>query len=75
MRKWIDCEQSLPPDRYEVLFYATTNKGMTKEIMTGHRENGKWMHCCLFYSSMILHPEDVQVTHWMEMPSYPEEKK
>jgi len=74
MRKWIDVEQSLPPDRYEVLFYATTNEGLTHEVMTGHRENGQWMHCCLFYSSQFLN-ETVKVTHWMEMPSYPEVKK
>jgi Protein of unknown function (DUF551) len=66
---WIDVDDKLPEDRKEVLYFAINPMG-GKEIMTGHRENGKWTHCCLWYSTQILN-DDVAVTHWMPLPDYP----
>ena len=68
--KWINVNDKLPPDLHEVLYFTTTNNGNTREIMTGHRENGLWKHCCMFYSSQTLN-HLVNVTHWMELPDYP----
>lgn len=67
---WISVEDRLPPDLQEVLYFSTTNDGNTREIMTGHRHNDSWTHCCLFYSTQTLN-DDVKVTHWMELPDYP----
>lgn len=67
--KWISVKDKLPPDFQEVLYFATTNEGNSREIMTGHRENGLWKHCCMFYSSQTLN-HLVNVTHWMELPDY-----
>lgn len=69
MSDWISCEEKLPDDFVEVLYFAIT-KGDSKEIMTGHREKGEWTHCCLFYSTRIL-TKKVKVTHWMPLPEYP----
>jgi hypothetical protein len=73
MGNWINCEEKLPNDLIEVLYFAITNEG-TREIMTGHRVNGEWTHCCLFYSTMIL-TKNVKVTHWMPLPEYPSNSK
>lgn len=70
--EWISVKDKLPPDFQEVLYFAITNNGNTREIMTGHRENGFWKHCCMFYSSQTLN-HLVKVTHWMELPNYPAE--
>ena len=70
MNSWISVADRLPPDYHEVLYCATFERG-NKEIMTGHREKGEWTHCCMFYSTMRLNPEFVEVTHWMELPNYP----
>lgn len=70
---WIDVTDRLPPDYQEVLYFATINDGMSREIMTGHREKGFWTHCCMFYASSRLN-ENVKVTHWMELPNYPKVK-
>jgi len=67
---WISVEEKLPEDFQEVLYFAVTNEGNSREIMTGHRENGEWLHCCMFYSSARLNHE-CKVTHWMELPEYP----
>lgn len=67
---WIDVDYQLPPDYKEVLYFAINSMG-NKEIMTGHRVNGEWTHCCLWYSTQILN-KDVAVTHWMPLPDYPE---
>jgi len=67
---WINCADSLPPDYHEVLYFATADNGNQRELMTGHRENGLWTHCCMFYSTRYL-SEHVTVTHWMELPDYP----
>ncbi len=67
---WISVEDRLPADYEEVLFFATTNENQSREIMTGHRERGLWLHCCLFYASARFN-EDVKITHWMELPDYP----
>jgi hypothetical protein len=69
---WIDVKDELPKDFQEVLFLAINEMG-TKEIMTGHIEEGAkaiWNHCCLFYSSRRL--QNVTVTHWMRLPDYPD---
>jgi uncharacterized protein DUF551 len=68
---WISVKDKLPPDYQEVLYLAIWPHGMATEIMTGHLEKGKWMHCCLFYSTHRLNNE-VEITHWMELPDYPE---
>jgi hypothetical protein len=70
MSNWIDVKDKMPPDKHEVLYFAVTNDGNSREIMTGHTENGLWTHCCLFYSTRFL-SELVTVTHWMELPDYP----
>ena len=69
---WISTEDRVPPDYQEVLYFAINDRG-SKEIMTGHRERDRWTHCCLFYSTLPLNPENVTVTHWMELPDYPKE--
>lgn len=66
---WISVEDKLPPDKHEVLYFAMNDMG-NMEIMTGHRERGVWTHCCLWYSTMHLNDE-CKVTHWMELPNYP----
>ncbi len=66
---WISVEDRLPEDKQEVMYFAINPMG-TSEIMIGHREKGVWTHCCLWYSTQILN-DDVQVTHWMELPDYP----
>jgi hypothetical protein len=70
--KWRSVNKELPSDLQEVLFYAENETG-THEIMTGHRQNDIWHHCCLFYSTMALN-ENVKVTHWMPLPGKPEYK-
>jgi len=67
--QWINVDDQLPPDKHEVMYFAINEMG-NKEIMTGHRENGAWTHCCLWYSTQTLNPL-VKVTHWMELPNYP----
>lgn len=74
MNKWIACSDELPQDLHEVLYFATINEGMSTDLMVGHRDNGKWLHCCSFYSSQVL-SDAVVVTHWMELPDYPTETK
>ena len=69
---WISVEDQLPPDLHEVMYFAINAMGTT-EIMTGHREHGLWMHCCMFYSSMRC-DNTITVTHWMELPDYPRSK-
>lgn len=66
---WISCTERLPPDYHEVLYFAINDSG-NREITTGHRENGRWTHCCLFYSTIVLN-DLVTVTHWQELPAYP----
>lgn len=66
---WISVDDRLPPDFHEVLYFAINEMGCC-EIMTGHREKGIWMHCCLFYASARLN-DTIKVTHWMELPDYP----
>lgn len=72
MHKWISVEDSLPPERHEVLYFAIMDDACQREIMTGHREGELWTHCCMFYSSRYL-SELVKVTHWMELPDYPKQ--
>lgn len=70
MNDWINVKDLVPPECCEVIYFATTNNGMSKEIMIGHLKNNEWSHCCLFYGSNILN-DDVTVTHWMPLPNYP----
>lgn len=67
---WISVDDKLPPDYQEVLFFAITNEGMSREIMVGHRVKESWFHCCMFYLSTEC-GEAIKVTHWMELPDYP----
>lgn len=68
--EWISVEDRLPPDYQEVMYFAINEMG-SREIMTGHRFSGHWTHCCLWYSTQVLN-KDAKVTHWMELPDYPE---
>jgi hypothetical protein len=67
---WINVEHALPPNKHEVMYFATIDNGQQREIMVGHREDDLWTHCCMFYSTRYL-AEHVTVTHWMELPDYP----
>ena len=67
--QWISVHDQMPDDYQEVLYFASTDSGC-KEIMTGHRDNEGWTHCCMFYSTMHLN-NTVTVTHWMPLPDYP----
>ncbi len=67
---WISVKDELPPNKHEVMYFATMDNGQNKEIMIGHREDELWTHCCMFYSTRYL-SELVTVTHWMELPDYP----
>ncbi len=69
MQSWISVEDNLPPD-YQDVFYVAVNPMGHKEIMTGHRVNDEWTHCCLWYSTQVLNT-DIEVTHWMELPLTP----
>jgi len=69
--KWINVNDQLPEDYKEVLYLAINEIG-SKELMIGHRQHGKWTHCCLFYSTQTL-LDIVKVTHWMYLPEYPNE--
>lgn len=71
---WISVKDKLPPLRLEVLYFASINNGMSREIMTGHLDENGWTHCCLFYSTKYV-SEIVSITHWMELPSYPNNEK
>lgn len=66
---WISVKDSLPPDYKEVL-YCAINDTIVKDILIGHRENGVWFNCYLFYASSPLN-DRVEVTHWMPLPDYP----
>ncbi len=68
--RWVSVKDRLPDEYVEVLYFAVDDMGV-HEIMTGHREKGKWTHCCLFYSTKILN-DIVKVTHWMPLPEAPE---
>lgn len=70
MNNWICVKERLPPDYHEVMYFAVANCDKSKEIMCGHRENGFWKHCCMFYQSQTL-SNHVTVTHWMELPDHP----
>lgn len=67
---WISAKDKLPPFNHEVLYVAITDTG-TREMMTGHLGAQGWTHCCMFYSTMHLN-ESVIVTHWMELPEFPD---
>ena len=67
---WKDVNEELPPNKHEVMYFATMDNGNHREIMVGHREDELWTHCCMFYSTRYL-SELVTVTHWMELPNYP----
>lgn len=69
MSNWISVEDELPSDYKEVLYLAINDNDI-KELMIGHRENGNWTHCCLFYSTCTLN--SVKVTHWQSLPEIPE---
>ena len=71
LMNWISVADELPPNKHEVMYFATMDNGQHKEIMVGHREDELWTHCCMFYSTMRLNPDFVEVTHWMELPDYP----
>lgn len=68
-REWIPVEDNLPEDYEEVLYCCVNETGRT-EIMTGHREDNCWTHCCCFYSTTKLN-DLVKVTHWMPLPLAP----
>lgn len=70
MPNWISVDDQLPPEKQEVMYFATFHD-FNKEIMVGHREGDVWTHCCMFYSTRFL-SENVKVTHWMELPDYPQ---
>ncbi len=67
---WISVKDKLPPEFHEVMYVAINEHG-SKEIMNGHRQGNYWTHCCMFYSTLGL-CDDIKVTHWMELPDYPE---
>jgi Protein of unknown function (DUF551) len=69
--RWISVKDQFPEECEEVLFLCTNETGK-KEIMTGHKEDGIWHHCCCFYSTMALN-DLVMVTHWMPIPGEPHE--
>lgn len=69
--KWISIKDRFPDDYIEVLYFAINDIG-TKEIMTGHRVEGTWTHCCMFYRTVKLN-DLVTVTHWMPLPKPPNE--
>ena len=71
MNDWISVEDRFPDDYVDVLFLAL-NELNSKQLMIGHREHGRWTHCCNFYSTITL-TDLVRVTHWMDLPKYPNE--
>jgi hypothetical protein len=68
---WISVEERLPDPYHEVMYFAIAEKH-NKEIMIGHlTHTGFWTHCCMFYGTNMLN-ELVVVTHWAELPEFPE---
>lgn len=67
---WITVEDNLPDESKEVIFFAVQYDAMRCEIMVGSRIDVIWYNHCAFCASSPL-PEDMQVTHWMELPSFP----
>lgn len=70
---WISVEDSLPPDYEEVLYFVATEHKF--DILVGHRKEGVWYNCYLFYSSTPINEAYGKVTHWMRLPDYPEDRK
>lgn len=43
-----------------------------RDIVCGHHENGIWYVCYLYVSTPLqCIYNDIEVTHWMELPEYP----
>jgi Protein of unknown function (DUF551) len=67
---WIRVEERIPPQRHTVLYLAM--KRNEKKIMIGQLEHGIWT-CCYLFTGNCPMSSDVRVTHWMELPGYPNE--
>lgn len=71
MSDWINVEQQLPEERKDVLVY-----GSSGIFIGSYREGNKYMdgYWCSEKSSHVEYLEDYEpVTHWMPLPSSPEE--
>ena len=68
---WISVKDRLPDKLQKILFFW---------VMEGHLRNvsmcfsdDKGWRSYLPYTSYYLNPEFIEVTHWMELPEYPNE--
>lgn len=67
--KWISISERYPEKKKSILYVAVS--GSNKKIIMGSFENGIWKSNYMFYGSAPF-THDVLVTHWMELPEYPE---
>jgi hypothetical protein len=70
MNNWISVEDRLPPDGQECLaLYVFNNIARTKII--AYLLDGLW-HMCYGFVSYEFHSNLQKITHWMELPEYPQ---
>ncbi len=72
---WISTKDHLPETLHKVLFFWVTDTGTgLKNISMGFRNDRGWT-IYLPYTSYDLNSDYIQVTHWMELPDYPQNTK
>ena len=67
---WISVADELPKRLQKVLFFWVM-EGHLKNVSMGFRDEAGW-RVYLPYTSYALNPEFIEVTHWMELPDYPD---
>lgn len=69
--KWISVKVSFPKILHKVLFHWVCPGG-NRNISMGYLCNEGW-DIYLPYASYKISPEYIKVTHWMELPDFPED--
>lgn len=67
---WIDVNERLPKKLYKVLFHWICSGG-NKNVSMGYLCNEGW-DIYLPYHSYKINPKYIKVTHWAELPKFPE---
>jgi uncharacterized protein DUF551 len=70
--QWISVKEKRPKKLHKVLFYYILDKHMPN-IAVGYNTIDGW-NIYLPYSSFDLKDGPVEVTHWAELPDYPDKK-
>jgi len=71
MTDWIDVNDRLPDLLQKVLFHAIQD-GYLKNVYMGYLSKEGW-DIYLPYDSFKLRPVVINVTHWMELPEFPQQ--